>query len=71
VLVATEQVLESLLLGVGEQVDAGVQGPAGGVQRVTGTAAVPRGGLLDAAAALIQGVPAQAHHMKGVMRMSA
>jgi hypothetical protein len=44
-----------LLLG-GEQVDAGVQGAAGGVERVAGAAAVTAGVLLDAPSALVEGV---------------
>ena len=40
VLVVGEQRLEPLLLLVGEQVGAGVQGPAGPVERVVGAAAV-------------------------------
>ena len=54
-----------LLLG-GEQVDAGVQGPPAGVERVTGVAAVPAGVLLDPAPALVEGVAGKADDVERV-----
>jgi len=56
VLVALEQGREPVLLLVGEQVRAGVQGPPGAIERVALTAAVPARVLLDPAAALVQRV---------------
>ena len=56
VLVGLEQGREPVLLLVGEQVRAGVQGPPGGMERVALTAAVPARVLLDPAAALVQRV---------------
>ncbi len=64
--VAREQRVESLALLVGEQVGAGVQGPARGVERVALVAAVTDDLELDAPAALIERVPAQAHHVEGI-----
>ena len=61
VLIVGEQVLQLVLLLVGEQVGAGVQGPAGGVVRVAVTATATAGVLLDPAAALVEGVTGQAH----------
>jgi hypothetical protein len=43
VLIVGEQVLQPVLLLVGEQVGAGVQGPAGGVERVAVTATATAG----------------------------
>ena len=54
--VVGEQGLKAGFLLVGEQAGAGVQGPAGRVERVTGAAAVAVEVLLDAAAALVEGV---------------
>jgi hypothetical protein len=66
VLIVGEQVLQPVLLHVGEQVGAGVQGPAGGVERVAVTATATAGVLLDPAAALVEGVTGQAHDMEGI-----
>ena len=54
-------------LFVGEQVRAGVQGPACGVERVVLAAPVPAGGLLHPTPAQVQGVPGQADDMEGVL----
>jgi hypothetical protein len=66
VLVWREQGGEPLGLCVGEQVSAGVQGPPGPVERVALAAAVAVQVLLDAAPAGVQGVPGQAHDVKGI-----
>ena len=60
VLIVGEQVLQPVLLLVGEQVGAGVQGPADGVERVAVAATATAGALLDPAAALVEGVIGQA-----------
>ena len=64
--VVGEQGVEPGLLLVGEQVGAGVQGAAGGVQRVTGPASVSVKVLLDPAAALVEGVAGEADDVEGV-----
>ena len=61
-----EQLLQPVLLLVGEQVRAGVQGPPRAVERVVLVAAVTAGVLLDSAAALVECVAGQAHHVEGV-----
>jgi hypothetical protein len=61
-----EQGREPVLLLAGEEVGAGVQHPAGGIQRITGAAAVAVQVLLDPAAAAVQGVTGQADHVEGV-----
>ena len=63
VVVVGEQRLEPLLLLVGEELDAGVQGAAGPVERIVRAAAVAVDGLLDPASAPVQGVAGEAHHM--------
>ena len=69
--VVSEQLLQSLLLGVGEQVGAGVQDPPRTVERVVLAAAVPVDGLLDPAAALVQRVAGQPHNMERVHHRSS
>ena len=70
--VVGEQRLEPLLLFVGEQVDTGVEGAAGPVERIVGAAAVAVDDLLDPAAAPVEGVAGEAddvervHHRDGV-----
>jgi len=71
VIVVGEQLLEAGLLLVGEQRVAGVQGPPGGVQRVTGPATVTVEVLLDPAAALVEGVAGEADDVERVMPTSA
>jgi len=66
VLIGREQVLDSLLLCVGEQVRAGVQGPVCTVERVVGAAAVPVEVLLDSAATLVEGVASQTSDVEGI-----
>ena len=53
-LVVGEQRGQPLALLLGEQCGAGVQGAPRGMERVALAAAVPTGGLLDAAAALVR-----------------
>ena len=71
-IVAGEQGVEPLDLGVGEQPGTGVQHAAGLVERITGAAAVAMDGLLDAAAAVVEGVAGESddvervHHRDGV-----
>jgi hypothetical protein len=43
-----------------------VQGAPRGIERIALAAAVPTGGLLDAAAALVQSIAAQAHDVERV-----
>jgi hypothetical protein len=64
--VVGEQRLEPLLLFVGEQVGAGVQGAAGPVERIVGAAAVAVDDLLDPAATLVQGIAGEADDVEGV-----
>ncbi len=66
VLVGCEQSTQPATLLVGEQVGAGVQGPPGSVEGVAGAASVAVDGLQDAASALVQRLPGQAHDVKGV-----
>jgi len=54
--VGGEQLVQPLLLFVGEEVGAGVEGAAGSVERIGGTATVAVDGLLDATPAAVQGV---------------
>jgi hypothetical protein len=54
--VGGEQLVQPLLLFVGEQIGAGVQGASGPVERIGGTATVAVDGLLDATPAAVQGV---------------
>ena len=56
VCVDLEQGLQTLVLLVGEQVGAGVQGPSGGVEGVACAAPVTMKVLLDPASALVQRV---------------
>lgn len=53
-------------LPVGEEVGAGVQGPAGGVERVAGAAAVAAGLLLDPAPPPVHRVAREAHDVEVV-----
>lgn len=64
--VGREQLRQPVLLGLGEQVGAGVQGASRGIQWIAGAASVPVGGLLDPAPALIQGVACQTDDVEGV-----
>ena len=64
--VVGEQRLEPLLLFVGEQVDAGVQGAAGPVERIVRAAAVAVDDLLDPAAAPVEGVAGEADDVERV-----
>ena len=66
VLLDGEQALQSVLLLVGEQAGAGVQGPPRGVERVACAAAVAVQVLLDPAAAPVQGVAGQPDDVEGV-----
>ena len=72
VFIAGEDLVEPVLLAIGEQVRAGVQGPPGGVQGVLLAAAVAMELLLDPAAAPVERVTGQAddveriHHGDGV-----
>ena len=61
-----EQRLDALGLLLGEQVGAGVQGAAGGVERVALAASVAVDVPLDAASALVKRVPGQADDVEGV-----
>jgi hypothetical protein len=61
-----EQVVQSVLLLVGEQVGAGVQSSARAVEGVVLAATVPVDVLLDPAPALVQGVPGQAHDVERI-----
>ena len=63
---SANRLLESLSLGVGEQVDAGVQGAAGPVERIVLAAAVAVEDLLDPPSAPIQGVAGEADDMERV-----
>ena len=56
VCVMGEQRVEAGGLLVGEQAGAGVQRPAGRVERVAGATAMPAVLLLDAHSALVQGI---------------
>ena len=64
--VACEQGGQSVLLLVGEEVSAGVQRAACGVERVVLAAAVSVDGLLDAPSALVEGIAGQADHVEGI-----
>jgi len=66
VVVIGEQEHEPFALPVGEQVLAGVQGPARPVQRVAGQAPVTVELLLDPAPAGVHRVPAEADDVEGV-----
>ena len=57
---------QPLLLPCGEQVRAGVQGAAGGVERVAGATAVAVGALLDSSPAAVQGVAGEADDVEGI-----
>ena len=64
--VVGEQGIKPVLLFVGEQARAGVEGPARRVERVAGTAAVSVEVLLDPAAALVEGVAGEADDVEGI-----
>ena len=70
-IIAREQGSEPVLLPVGEEVGAGVQGAARRVERVTGASSVSVDGLLDASAASVEGVAGEADDVEGVMPTSA
>ena len=63
---SANSVLEPLLLFVGEQIEPGVQGPAGPVERIVRAAAVAVDDLLDPAAAPVQGIAGEADDVEGV-----
>ena len=65
-----EQSGESLGLLVGQQVRAGVQGPAGPVERVLCAAAVAVGALLDPAPAAVKGVTGEPDDVERVIPTS-
>ena len=65
VLVGGEQSSQPCVPLVGEQFGCGVQGAAGGLERVAGAAAVAVDGLLDPSSALVKGVAGEAQHMEG------
>ncbi len=65
-IIAREQGSEPVLLPVGEEAGAGVQGPARRVERVTGAASMSVDGLLDASAASVEGVAGEADHVEGI-----
>ena len=77
VIVAGEQGVEPLDLVVGEQPGAGVQHAPGGVERITGAAAMAMETLLDAASAVVERVAGEAddvervHHRDGVGELLA
>ena len=62
----SEEVLEALCLGVGEQAGPGVQGASSPVEPVTCPAPPARDRPLDPAAAFINLVGSQGHDMKGI-----
>jgi hypothetical protein len=59
VLIAGEQGFQPGLLPGGEQIQAGVQGPTGPVERIISAASVAVQGLLDPAPALVEGIAGQ------------
>jgi hypothetical protein len=61
-----EQGFQPVGRGVGEQPVTGVQGPPRGVEGLALVAAVPAGGQLDTAAALVEGLTCQADGVEGV-----
>ena len=63
--VVGEQRLEPLLLFVGEQVGASVEGAAGPVERIVGAATVAVDDLLDPAATPVEGVAGEPDDGKG------
>ena len=65
VLVDGKQGVQTLVLLVGEQVGAGVQGPPGSVERVILTVSVPVDGVLDPPTATVQGIAGQTHDVEG------
>ena len=66
VAIISEEVLEALGLGVGEQTGPGQQGAPGPVEPVTCPAPPARDRPLDPAAALIELAGSQGHDMKGI-----
>ena len=66
VAIISEQGLETLGLGVGEQAGPGVQGAPGPVEPVTRPAPPARDRPLDATAALVELAGSQGHDVKGV-----
>ncbi|AMS05722.1 hypothetical protein AXH35_09985 [Acidipropionibacterium acidipropionici] len=64
--VVGEQGVQSVLLLVVEQVGAGGQGPAGGIERVALAAAVPTDGLLNSPSALIERLASEARDVEGI-----
>ena len=66
VAIISEQGLETLGLGVGEQAGPGVQGAPGPVEPVTRPAPPARDRPLDATAALVELAGRQGHDVKGI-----
>ena len=66
VAIISEQGLETLGLGIGEQAGPGQQGAPGPVEPVTRPAPPPRDRPLDPAAALIELAGSQGYDMKGI-----
>mgnify|MGYP000925586319 CR=1 FL=1 len=64
--IISEEVLQALGLGIGEQAGPGVQGAPGPVEPVTRSAPPARDRPLDAAAALVELVSCQGHDVKGI-----
>lgn len=64
--VVGERGVQSVLVLVVEQVGAGGQGPAGGIERVALAAAVPTDGLLNSPSALIERLASQARDVEGI-----
>ena len=62
----SEEVLQALGLGIGEQTSPGQQSALGPVERVTRPAPPARDRPLDAAAALIELAGSQGHDVEGV-----
>ncbi len=67
----SEQRAQPLLLPVGEQVVAGVQGAARAVEGVVLAAAVPVQVLLDTASAAVRRVAGETDDVEGVMATSS
>ena len=64
--IISEEVLEALGLGVGEQTGPGQQGAPGPVEPVTCPAPPPCDRPLDPAAALVELAGSQGHDVKGI-----
>ncbi len=64
--VVGEQGVQAGVLACGEEAGAGVQGAAGGVQRVAGTAAVAVERLLDTTADVVEGFDGEAYDVERI-----